>query len=211
MPGGPGGTVPAGSAEVHSRVTQDREPGLSARGAYDQPGGMGTPGGGRTGREGDRSLTERATDRARDLAEDAGERARELADEASERMHDLSDQAGEAASRARRRAGEAIDQAEDRIEAQTGLISTIREHPLRALGIAFGLGFMLAGSGSESKGRKRSGVMGKAQGQLKTAIMGALSAAAAEQIRSLLEGRGPDLGGAASGGRSPRAGGTPRH
>ncbi|HEV2132272.1 MAG TPA: hypothetical protein VGR27_14250 [Longimicrobiaceae bacterium] len=178
--GGPASDLPAGSAEVHSHITHGGEAGIGGT-----QGGRGGVGGG------EQNVAERGMERAREMADQAGERVREVADEAGERARELGGRASETASRARHRAAEALDQAEDVIEERTGLISTIRQNPLPALGIAFGLGFMLAGSDSGSRGRKGSGRKGsgsidKAMTQAKTAIISAISTAAAQQVRSML-------------------------
>ncbi len=182
VPGGPGSNVPAGSAEVHSRVTHGGEAGIGGGSSSERPLGSGTQGGGGRGGTGggEQSLAERGM-----------ERAREMADQASEQARELGDRATETASRARHQAAAALDQAEDVLEERTGLISTIRQNPLPALGIAFGFGFMLAGSDSGSRRRKGGsgrGGMQRTMDQAKSAVMGAISAAAAQQIRSLLAG-----------------------
>lgn len=205
--GSPGSDLPAGSAEVHSRVTHGGAAGIGGGAASDRPLGGG----------GEQNLAERGMERAREMADQAGDRVREAADEVGDRARELGDRASETASRARHRAAEALDQAEDVIEERTGLISTIRQNPLPALGIAFGLGFMLAGSDSGSRGRKGSGSGGgmhRAVDQAKGALMGAISAAAAQQVRSVLAGLTGEQGGSThtGGARGTSAGSGPaRH
>lgn len=59
-------------------------------------------------------------------------------------------------------------------------LDTVRDNPLVALGIAFGVGFALAGS-SGTGGQPR-----KATNQLKGAMIGGLSAAVARELRGLI-------------------------
>jgi len=94
-------------------------------------------------------------------------RARELADEARERARGAF---GRTTSVIEERAG--------------GALSLAREHPLATMGVAFAVGFMVAGT-SDSGGR-----FGKAKQQLRGAIIGAISAAVAQEARSFAEGTG---------------------
>jgi hypothetical protein len=97
-----------------------------------------------------------AVGRARDLAEDARERARGAFSRTTSALED--------------RAG--------------GALALAREHPLATVGVAFAVGFMVAGT-SDSGGR-----FGKAKQQLRGAIIGAISAAVAQEARSFAEGSG---------------------
>lgn len=201
MPGSTGAALPPGSAEVRSRMTQESVIGNASGTAPSRSSGM----------EEEGNLAERGMERARNMAHEAEDRVREVADEAGDRLRDVGERASEAASQARRRAAEALDQAEDAIEEQTGLISTVRSNPLPALGIAFGLGFFLAGSDSGGRQSKRGGTMHRAMDQAKGAIMGAISAAAAEQVRSMLGKSGADQTGEQSRAGDTAGRGTARH
>ena len=94
-------------------------------------------------------------------------RARDLADEARERARGAF---GRTTSVLEERAG--------------GALALAREHPLATMGVAFAVGFMVAGT-SDSGGR-----FGKAKQQLRGAIIGAISAAVAQEARSFAEGTG---------------------
>ena len=89
--------------------------------------------------------------------------------------------AGEARERARGALGRAASEIEDRAG---GAFALAREHPLATVGIAFAVGFMVAGT-SDSGGR-----FGKAKQQLRGAIIGAISAAVAQEARHFAEGSG---------------------
>lgn len=125
-----------------------------------------------------------ARDRAADIGGQAQEKAGELADRARGKAEQLRGRAGEMASQARNRAGELLDRAGDSLEERTGAVTRVQENPLAALGIAFGVGFLLAGSSDGN------GSFGKAKHQLKGALMGGISAAISQQIRSALEEQG---------------------
>lgn len=118
-----------------------------------------------------------AMNRVRDVASQARDRVQDMAG-------DLPGRVGEMTGQARERAGEALGRAE-RVLEDRGVLDKVRENPLPALGIAFGLGFLLAGSGDHSPSNP-SGTLQKAKHQLKGAIMGGLSAAVAQEGRNLL-------------------------
>lgn len=151
-------------------------------------------------------------------------RVRDAAGQARERLQGLnvSGRAGDVAGQAREKAGQALGRAEQVLE-ERGILDKVRENPMPALGVAFGIGFLLAGSGDQVQG-KRSTAMYKAKNQLKGAIMGGLSAAVAQEGRNLLgmaQGKGnaggllgmllQNLQGGGSGGASSGATGSAPH
>jgi ElaB/YqjD/DUF883 family membrane-anchored ribosome-binding protein len=145
------------------------------------------------------TVGERASGAASDVANEAENlanrvagQAQDLYGEARERADEWSDKAGEYADRARSQVSETLQQAEDRLEAQTGAISMIREYPLAAAGVAFGIGFLLAGSSSSS--RRRSGMMGRASGQLRSAIVGGVSTMLMQQLQEMVDEHGGPMG-----------------
>lgn len=87
--------------------------------------------------------------------------------------------AREYASQARDRAADALGRAGSGFEERTGLFRTVRDHPLAAVGVAFAVGFLAAGR-TDSAGR-----FGKAKQQLRGALIGAISAAVAQETRNL--------------------------
>lgn len=162
-----------GTGEVHSGLTvgRDVDTGYSAiavsGSTMDRASTSATGSGSESG----------AMDRVRDVAGQARDRIQGMAG-------DLPDRVGELTGQARERAGEALGRAE-RVLEERGILDKVRENPLPALGVAFGLGFLLAGSGDQVEG-KRSTALYKAKNQLKGAIMGGLSAAVAQEGRNLL-------------------------
>lgn len=122
-------------------------------------------------------------------ADQAREKAGEIAGEARSRMDEAKGKAGDMASQARDKAGEAFNRAESALQ-DSGAMNILRDNPLAALGIAFGAGFILAGSGDDGQSRRGGGAMGKAKHQLKGAVMGGLSAAVAQEVRSMVGMKG---------------------
>lgn len=169
-----------GTGEVHTHigVARDTDTGYSAIAATGSTTGQSAGGQGGT------------MDRVRDKASQAKDRAQEA-------MQGMPDRVNEAAGQAREKMGQALGRAE-RVLDERGVLNVIRENPLPALGVAFGIGFLLAGSGDGGgerggrerggggRGGKRSGMMETATNQLKGAIMGGLSAAVAQEGRNLL-------------------------
>lgn len=118
-------------------------------------------------------------DQEQDMMEQAKAQAQNLASQAKDTMQDFGDRASDMAS-----------QAKERLQS-TGMMDTIRDHPLPALGAAFALGFLLAGSR-----RHERGPMGMMRRQLRSAVMGGISAALVNEARSMvgMQGGGGMLG-----------------
>ncbi|HET7275015.1 MAG TPA: hypothetical protein VFI91_07525 [Longimicrobiaceae bacterium] len=114
-------------------------------------------------------------------------RADELIDRASTLGRGASGRMGEFASEAGRRAGAVLEDAERTLEERTHLVSMTRQYPLAALGIAFAAGYVLAGRGDREGARSRTA---KVANQMKGAVVGALSAAISNEIRSFVEEQG---------------------
>jgi ElaB/YqjD/DUF883 family membrane-anchored ribosome-binding protein len=189
---------------------RDDIPGGTGMGGSGMGGsGMGGPGTGGTGMGGaDAEVHARISSRpagtqgAMDQAQDALGRTR---DRAEGMVEDAKERASELAERARQGVGNAVDRAEDALEERTGALSFIRENPLPAVGIAFAAGFLLAGSGSDK--RSRRGIGGRVRNQVRGAVIGAVSAAFARELRNLtgIDGEGGGLLGELLGGGSERS------
>lgn len=132
----------------------------------------------------DRGVQERTIDRLRQ----AGDQVRDSAETLQDKVGEVSEQAREQVARAAGRARGVLE--------EQGVLDQIRENPLPALGIAFGVGFLLAGGGDSSRQGHQSS-LNKAMDQLKGAVMGSVTAALATEAKNLLgmaQGRG-DQGG----------------
>jgi ElaB/YqjD/DUF883 family membrane-anchored ribosome-binding protein len=155
---------------------------------------------GATGGSGAGGTMDRARDKADEVTSQARSKADDLQQQAQSKINEAKDQA-------KSRATEALHQAESKLQ-QTGLKRRIHENPMAAFGLAFGVGFLLAGSGDEDEDeqqgrrgmRSRShngGTLSQAKHQLKGAIMGGISTALAKEARSLVgmqSGQGGGLG-----------------
>jgi hypothetical protein len=155
-----------GTARVESRITGG---GGSTGGSFEEEGGT----------------ADSMRRRARAQAEHAYERAEDLYEEVREQADDFGDRAAEMASRARRQAGRALDEAEVRLE-DTGLLALAREYPLLVAGLAFGAGFLLAGTPMH----RRGGVLGSATGQLRSALLAGLGTALSQELRDMVDEHG---------------------
>lgn len=124
-------------------------------------------------------------------AEELRARARQTADGASDRFEafrrNTAERIEDVAHRSRQRAGEVLGRAEQKLEEKTNLVSTVQEYPLAAIGIAFGAGFLLAGSRDRDGGSHR---MSHAIDQLKGALVGSLSAAVSRELRAFVDDQG---------------------
>ena len=155
-----------GSGDVHAHISTQPDKGEGMSGKYDSRSA-----GGRS--EHDRPLRDRASD---------------ALGSAREHGSDLRGRVGRAAHTARERVGDAFDDAEEAIDERTGALRVARKNPVAALGIAFALGFLLAGDSDESEVRHPSLI--KAKNQVKGAIMGGISAALSQQLRTFIEEQG---------------------
>lgn len=156
----------AGTSEVHSEMRSEPSKGVGNSGSYDA-GAAGT--------------MERVREGITERADELRGRAR---DEISGRMDEIRDRAGEKIDSAREEAGRLRDEFGDRANRaldQSGARERIQQYPLLALGAAFGLGYLLAGSGGEKRGMR-----GKVRDQARAIIITGVSAAVAQQARSML-------------------------
>lgn len=158
-----------GSGEVHAHVSSHPDKGDGMSGKFDAD----------TGSHGSRAQS--GTGGVRDRAERVVSGARARGDE-------FRDRAGAAAKRARNRADHLVDEAEERLE-RTGALNTARDNPVAVLGVAFALGFLLAGDGDDDD-QPRHPALSKAKNQVKGAIMGGISAAISQQLRTFIEEQG---------------------
>lgn len=165
---GPGmGDPGRGSAEVHSGLHS------GATGGGDPYGGLGfatpAPTAGSAGRsaEPEGGDPENLLGRARHLAEDLGHRA------------------GDAASAARERVS-GLRETTNRVLEKRGVIDRLRENPLPVLGIAFAIGFLVAGADDRNANTRAA----RARRELRSALMGGLSAGIAQGVRSFLNETG---------------------
>jgi hypothetical protein len=128
----------------------------------------------------------------------SGPSSTDLPDEEGGRLRDLRDRASHFAENARHRVGNTIDRASGALDTGAELISTVRARPIVSLGAAFTTGFLLA---AVTGGRSRHWAIDSVRRQLKTIVVGAATAAIANELRSMVdeqeirelqESRGPD-------------------
>jgi ElaB/YqjD/DUF883 family membrane-anchored ribosome-binding protein len=180
--GGLGGSPnPIGGGSVGGGAMGDR-PGTGSvhsdvrTGPGEQYGGLGFGTGtdAENARQRAASATREFADDVRDRAEHLGERARDMAD-------DVRTKAERLASDARGRLEDVRDRAEDFV-GEGGITARIRENPVAALAIGFGLGYLIAGRGA------RRGPVHFAKSKLRKALFGAATAALLSEARGLVTG-----------------------
>jgi ElaB/YqjD/DUF883 family membrane-anchored ribosome-binding protein len=169
MTGDPLARPGQGTARVETRVT----------GAQGTTGARTSTGTG----TGDEGLLDRAQDQVKETWDDVRERA-----------DDLTDRASEMASRAQSQIGDALNRAEHQLEEKTGAVSMVRNNPLAAAGLAFGIGFLLAGDGGGRSRKRRGGMVGKAGGQLRNVIVGGVSTMLMQELQEMLDEHGGPMG-----------------
>lgn len=125
-----------------------------------------------------RSTAGNVAGRARDVAGNVGQRAAGLASSAASRANAVGD-----------RARTALE--------ERGMLDRLRENPLPVLGVAFAVGFILAGGNSRSgAGYSKAG---RARRELRGAVMAGLSAGVAQGARGFLNSAGTQGGGFVNG------------
>ncbi|MDQ3557452.1 MAG: hypothetical protein M3409_11855 [Gemmatimonadota bacterium] len=188
MPGDRDPVTP-GTAEVHTRVTGATGGGMAGATGASSLGGTREA----STIEKAEGAVDQAKDRAKGAADQVRDKAHDAADQVKGRAQELRGRAGEVTSQAQERASEALHRAEQALE-DSGALRYVRDNPLPVLGVAFGLGYLLAGSSDTG------GSFGKAKHQIRGAIMGGLSAAVATEARSMLgmQGQGGGGGGLSS-------------
>jgi uncharacterized protein YjbJ (UPF0337 family) len=154
--------------------------------------------------------------RVRDAAGTVADRASDLGGRAKEAAGTVAGRAGDLASQARERVSGVAGRAQGVLE-ERGVLNKVRDNALPALGLAFGVGFMLALSDNR---RVRPGSrMDRAKHELRGAIVAGLSAGAAQAAHQFLGQAGAPDGFVNSllrnltgqgGGSAGRTGGTPR-
>jgi hypothetical protein len=108
-----------------------------------------------------------------------------LANGIRERVAGAGDRAGDVADTVREGISERVGRVGIRFEERTGLLGTIRSHPLAATGLAFSVGFLVAAAtGSDD----RSWVVERLRRQLRAMLLSGLSAAVAHELRTLVGG-----------------------
>jgi ElaB/YqjD/DUF883 family membrane-anchored ribosome-binding protein len=116
-----------------------------------------------------------------------GGSARRFTRAAADRVDAIKDQAGELTDRAERLAARARARADDVVDAidRTRLPERTRSYPLAALGVAAGIGFMMAGS---SEHRITRTVKGQLRGLLVAGLLASLRDEAEGLIRAEISG-----------------------
>ena len=125
--------------------------------------------------------------RARDAASEAADRADDLRGRARHVAEDLGHRASDAASAARERMSGLRERANNVLE-RRGVVDRLRENPLPMLGVAFAVGFLLAGSDDRNSNTRAS----RARRELKSALVAGLSAGIAQGARSFLNEAGTE-------------------
>jgi hypothetical protein len=151
----------AGSGEVHS--------GLHSGGQRDDYSGIAFSGAA-SGQQG--GVRDRVSGAARNAADSA---------------RDAADKAGGAASQAKGRLGALGERASSALEGR-GVLSRLQENPLPALGVAFAVGFLVAGGTNQSA--RPNSPAARARQELRNALMAGVSAGVAQGARGFLDTAG---------------------
>jgi ElaB/YqjD/DUF883 family membrane-anchored ribosome-binding protein len=138
----------------------------------------------------DPELSEETGRSVRGIADEAREQAEHLAERARHAAGELGHQAGDAAAAARDRLAGLRDRANRALERQ-GILERLRENPLPVLGVAFAIGFLIAGRDDAEPGSRAA----RARGELRGALLAGLSAGLAQGARSFLTEAGSEGGG----------------
>ncbi|HEX5724212.1 MAG TPA: hypothetical protein VFX98_02030 [Longimicrobiaceae bacterium] len=164
----------AGTAEVHSD--------LHAGGSREEYSGLAF-----ADEHAPEGVRERTVNRVKEAGETLREGAGSLGTKAKDVARTAADRAGSVASQARDRMSSVVHRAEDTLERQ-GVLEGVRRNALPALGIAFGIGLLLAGR--DNKVIKPGTKLGRTRNQVRDAVLGGLTAAIATEARSLVGGTG---------------------
>jgi len=184
----------------------------------DQPGTAEVHSGIAFAPESQQGTRDRAAGKVRDVADTVSGAAGNLGDKARSVAGNVGEKAGDLASQARSRVSGLTDRATTALD-ERGMLGKLRENPLPALGIAFAVGFLLAGGGrgSAAPGSKSA----RARSELRNALMAGVTAGLGQGARSFLRNLGaedsvvndvmqnlPGLGSSGSRGGSMAGGGS---
>ncbi|HEU4455085.1 MAG TPA: YtxH domain-containing protein [Longimicrobium sp.] len=183
----------------------------------DQPGTAEVHSGIAFAPESQQGTRERAAGKVRDVADTVTGAAGNLGGRARSVAENVGEKAGDLASQARSRVSGLADRATTALD-DRGVLGKLRENPLPALGVAFAVGFLLAGGGRSSA--NPGSTAARARSELRNALMAGVTAGLGQGARSFLRNLGaedsvvndvmqnlPGLGGSAGGGSS-RGGGS---
>jgi uncharacterized protein YjbJ (UPF0337 family) len=175
-----GGSSLGGSAGLSGSAATGSTLGGSSAAMGDRSSTSGEYGAlGFSGNAGAEGVAEKATNRISGVVDSVKDRAQDLSGRAQEFAGQARERVGEVAGQARERASGALTQAQTFLDDQ-GVTDRIRQNPLPALGLAFGLGYLIAGR-SEHKG-----LVGRARGELRHAIVGGVTAVVAREAKGYL-------------------------
>jgi uncharacterized protein YjbJ (UPF0337 family) len=155
-----------GTSEVHSELSYDPSKGEEMSGKF----GPASGGAGET---------------LRDRADDMLGQARSKVDEATD---NIQDRAGDLKDKAKNRVSGVMDRAGSKLD-ESGVPAKLDRYPLAAFGVAFGVGFLLAGTGNETDRFSRT------RRQLRTALVAGATTALTQQAQSAFGMRSGQQGG----------------